>query len=451
MGYYATHPCALRNGEKMRETSCSGLWCMVVAMGIGVAGCGDADTKKDEPNGLVDTVEEEPKKDESEKPTQDPDNNDMMVDDVVEMPVEEPPLVESPEVRCSSTLLDEEPYPSDLPGFDRFEFTVVIDDHTKSFIVVGYSERNNGALLESFTTPSGEGVDVLLSPTFSRFASMAFYTSEASVMPLVLPPAPGYEDLVQGGTYTFHGLSKDAEFCYYVVESHAPGRVLNLNLFFVDVEGVDGTTAAQNPDVQEMVEIIVNTFAAGGIEVHPNFVPIPPEVASRHADVRSFSNLDDAVKEIVASVDPLPMRSVDVFLWDVFEGEAARMHGMARGIPEATGLHGERGSGVVLQTMELLGFEGIFGGRDVVGNIELGLSISHEIGHLLGLFHTSEFHDATMHDFATDTPECSNAYQLQHECPDANNLMFPLGPIYASSHLSEEQVATLQAHPSLEP
>jgi hypothetical protein len=428
---------------------------VMVAGLLGGAGCVGID-KDGEPIEFEESADEVPKKmgdrqmgDEEESDETPDEEPDEMVNNAEELPDEEPVEVDRPRIECTDNVIAEDPYPQQLPGWDRFEFEVEVTEGVGSFSLIGVNQRENGAAVESFTTPDGDTIDAFTDPMYSRYLQAAFYTTEGSIMPLVVPATPERADLVQPGTYTVTGLSQDAEFCWYLVENHAEAKTLKVNFFFVDMEDVDADNAAEHPDWKEVVETVANTFAAAGIGLEPNYVPIPADVAAAHADPRSIANLDMAVRDVVDAADePLPMRSIDVFLWEEFEGEAAQMHGMARGIPDATGLHGERGNGVVLQTLGLLGFEGIHGGREVVGNLELGLTISHEIGHLLGLFHTSEFYNGD-HDLAADTPECENASSLQEECPDASNLMFPLGPLYMSQELSDDQVAMLLAHPSV--
>jgi hypothetical protein len=52
----------------------------------------------------------------------------------------------------------------------------------------------------------------------------------------------------------------------------------------------------------------------------------------------------------------------------------------------------------------------------------MGVTCAHEIGHYLGLYHTSE-RDGRQHDPIGDTPECAGA----SACPDAGNVMFWTG------------------------
>lgn len=78
------------------------------------------------------------------------------------------------------------------------------------------------------------------------------------------------------------------------------------------------------------------------------------------------------------------------------------------------------------------------GSLDLAG---LAVTCTHEIGHYLGLYHTSE-RDGQLHDPIPDTPECgANAV-----CSDADNVMFWTGG--ASRHvLSEGQGMVLRRHP----
>jgi hypothetical protein len=80
------------------------------------------------------------------------------------------------------------------------------------------------------------------------------------------------------------------------------------------------------------------------------------------------------------------------------------------------------------------------GALDLAG---LAVTCTHEIGHYLGLYHTSE-RDGQLHDPIPDTPECmANGSAL---CSDADNVMFWTGG--ASRHvLSEGQAIVLRRHP----
>ncbi len=71
----------------------------------------------------------------------------------------------------------------------------------------------------------------------------------------------------------------------------------------------------------------------------------------------------------------------------------------------------------------------------------LGVTCAHEIGHYLGLYHTSE-RDGVLHDPIADTPECDGGAT----CPDADNVMFWTGG-GARRKLTAGQGAVMRLHP----
>jgi hypothetical protein len=89
--------------------------------------------------------------------------------------------------------------------------------------------------------------------------------------------------------------------------------------------------------------------------------------------------------------------------------------------------------------------------------------MAHEIGHYLGLRHTTEvikglgvpqepeFEQAFgLSDPLDDTPECASPARLGTRCPDYTNLMFPAAPTAADGvdpTLSAAQGAVLRSSP----
>lgn len=82
---------------------------------------------------------------------------------------------------------------------------------------------------------------------------------------------------------------------------------------------------------------------------------------------------------------------------------------VAGGIPSVPGLAGRPISGVVAE-------------KQGTGKT-MGKLLAHELGHFLGLWHTTE-QGAAGYDKLADTPECVSGTQLA-DCPDRQNLMFP--------------------------
>lgn len=145
--------------------------------------------------------------------------------------------------------------------------------------------------------------------------------------------------------------------------------------------------------------------------------------------VYETSSVPDKITFEGAEVDLLRTlgkgRRMTVFLIsDVLD--AAGTLGWAAGIPGPNGVDNSVGSGVIVA---------VDGHRLVSGAVDtqtMGETIAHEIGHQLGLFHTTES-DGMSHDPVIDTPECTAASDFDQdgqltaeEClnADGNHMMF---------------------------
>lgn len=124
--------------------------------------------------------------------------------------------------------------------------------------------------------------------------------------------------------------------------------------------------------------------------------------------------------------------------------------GFAAGIPGPFTRQGTAASGVIAEYQ-----------NDSDGRF-LGFIFTHELGHYLGLFHTSQTNTSQNGiigvDPIADTPECTNAEIGTaggvDNCPDVTNLMFPIAPAtvpYPTPVLSTDQGTVLRLNPAVTP
>lgn len=270
----------------------------------------------------------------------------------------------------------------------------------------------------------------------------------ASMNPTLVPMAPAFDDMFQTGANQYLLRTDAAEVCYYTLEKTAPGTTLDLNVYIVDVNGVTAATAGEDANFTEVLDEVARIYGQVGVEVGQHrFYDVSADDAARFGVLRSETEVPELLKRSVRPGDDLAsVLSVNVF----FVGEFAMRGtiGISYGLPGPAGLHGTHGSGVVF-TAEYMGrsIEDALG-DSTNGNKYTALLLAHEVGHWLGLFHTTE-QGGQMHDPLTDTPQCNNPNRAD-DCPDWGNLMFPFAGA-GNVQMSEQQGYTLKMNPVTQP
>lgn len=272
--------------------------------------------------------------------------------------------------------------------------------------------------------------------------------------PILVPYAPQYANFVEaGGAYALTVAADRDVPCLYVVEGSA-GTTLDLNIYLVGAGGRTADGARTDSDLAEVFERVDEIYAQAGVSLgEVRFFDVPDQVRETYRVLRS----QRAVYELTAYGEPPDETldghlSVDLFLVDDMQFQDAEILGVSAGLPGAAGLHGNPRNGLVFQTVDL--------GAD---NDHVAHILAHEVGHYLGLRHTTEVLKGTgmdaerdierimgVVDPIADTPVCEEIQRTGFECPDADNLMFPAAPpphLDFDPRLTSGQKAVFKASP----
>ncbi len=230
----------------------------------------------------------------------------------------------------------------------------------------------------------------------------------------------------------------------YTAVKDAPAATLDINLFLValpDYTGPDDTT------VTGLVSAFRNSLGHAGLTAgEVNLVPLTGADAEAltiidpYTDSNGNGQADDMDRLFALSAD-VGNQYVNLFLVQGFTEPG--ILGIAGGIPGPQLIQGTAHSGVVVSS---------FGGLSSLAD-HLALqadTMAHELGHYLGLFHTTE-RSGRLFDPISDTPECSasiydtngDGVVSSTECKEADgpNLMF-----WAAASYPQETISTAQRY-----
>ena len=241
------------------------------------------------------------------------------------------------------------------------------------------------------------------------------------------------EDITQG--LVFLGYESTCDLTILARTEPVPETaVLPLRLHFTGSHGLSAESAPDDERLQYALDILTEIYATAGVGIEVvgyHDVPGVDEDPSL-TNVGSTAGLPNDLSKLFLSgfdEDPsaLNVYFVNSIYKDVdYEEVGGIVLGIAGGVPGPAYLGPSYRSGVAIATFEL-------SEDDHLGNV-----MAHELGHYLGLFHSTE-KDAIFHDTLVDTEE-----------NDGENLMF-WGWSAQQMTLSEAQAHVLRSHPMVIP
>jgi hypothetical protein len=256
-----------------------------------------------------------------------------------------------------------------------------------------------------------------------------------NLVPTLVPAAPQFQNFVRPGSHTLT-MAANTNLCRVVHKVRGQGTRIDLNIHLVGVSGLSASTAPNNNQFQQALQRFESIYSQQGVSLgQVRYSDVTGANRDRYRIIRADEETFDLVS---LSQSPGPTAddalSINVFFIDQFAIEGGSVLGISAGLPGAAGLHGTRGSGLVFSAS-------VMDDANLLGQV-----LAHEVGHFLGLFHTSE-QQGEAFDPIQDTAQCaSQRWNNPDSCPDINNLMFPFAG-QNHTEISAGQAAVLRANP----
>ena len=319
-------------------------------------------------------------------------------------------------------------------GDDEF-FTgsFIVPSNGVSFILSIFKDSNAEIVFDSLTDPDGTDIlDNTSTPNLYYDASGSFenYLPKAEYSNVLVPQSPSFS--AKAGTWTFKAENNDG------VKLTLRSGTVPASPTIVVQPYITGTTWTTG-DLSNALSIMSSIYSANGITLSiKSTISISD---SRFAAV-SGTFTDTTTSALVSQGCAA---AVNLFFIEDYVGSWSGIIGNAAGIPGSIGI-ANAWNGV------LISLTAHASGTSLDAQL-LGETAAHEMGHQLGLFHTTE-EKGDVFDILTDTPECSNSRDNNgdrkmsaEECEDygGENVMF-WTPWSSSSRSAGKKQETLSSY-----
>jgi hypothetical protein len=325
---------------------------------------------------------------------------------------------------------------------------VKISSAAKSFMIIITSADGSDDLVSLWTlqSPSGEELvvgsnpyesPIRISPQLGHFATLVPNTPEVAI---------------ESGTYKF-SIYKEGEagkFWVSIVQVIRPElkiSKLNVNFWFTGLGSLWADKAKGNNKFKSLVSYFVGLLAQHGIQAGTfEYFDVDPAVASKFAIIDTADAFEvDEHSQLLSLSKSLPKSNTGVNFFFVKGFTGWGLLGKAGGIPGPP-VHGTYGSGVAVSLADY--FEGGQDGKKLTAH-----AMVHELGHQIGLFHTSE-QTGSMFDPLSDTPKCANDFNGDGmvdfgECIGKGNTNVMFWMAHFDNVLTEDQKFVIHRNPSL--
>ena len=343
-------------------------------------------------------------------------------------------------LECDAMFVEETEH-----GTARWSLEFDVDERWPSWLLSVLTEEEMDLVGVTLPLPNGDVLDL------ASYDNLNVHQQQVSptVLTLLMPSSPRFRPNLQSGRHVLTVATELGEVpCFRLAGQEAslpPEPYLWVRVLGVGprLGSVDDMRA--NEALMEALVIAQGYLQDAGIRLYVYEWAVLPDVERELLGVvDSLSSLRTLLQTLTrpAGDDARSALAVNIALIDRFLGEYL-LNGVTGGLPGPIALHGSSAAGVVISTALL---------DRPFGIEQVGAVIAHELGHYLGLRHTSSFPLGGL-DPLDDTPECPLLTFLSDpfECPDVDNMMFPAFSRHHDNQWSPAQRQVMRWHPSVTP